>query len=714
LAAAESENALNSLLSLDRLPQFPHQDLYTLAQQIKHLGSTGDGVVLQLFRAAFGTGPEPGAWENFGGAVLPLRMQTSDHRNSIHYSLAGYCESCDGTNASLMTGIACIAWNAVVSRRRARLNSTEHVLATLQFRGVKCDLIEDLEHACQRIYEHEENRIISHFEKLLRDWAAKPDADRMVAALERLAKCNRTSLLWAVFLEVGSEYPLTLGVLLEELLNESLFLTHTDYSYSGTALLGALHRTGDSVRRKRLERLILGLPKKARFLPDESREPNSEWLIYAQNRLLGALEESNIVLKSVRDLRRARAAAEPLPENRRREGPRISWSAVSPEEQLERKGIRLKETANAELFRLCEKLKGLLPRANNTFDVAEVERLWPLIGQSERASRRYRKKSPELAESLWGHLVSVCDNLATRAEWPAKSNRWKTVRRILLEAAKDPNPKPSKAEDSTDNDGLSWGWPAPRIDAARGLPFLVHRLGQADFAVSRALRKLCRDKSLPLRRNLADRLSILEESSPLLMWELFDLFVRRETVFSVLDALVSSLDHLWSIAPDRVRTCLDKISERAMKSAPVKSTIYQTLAQTNLFQFLRTGDSKCKKFVTNLIKECETQRASTALGKQLHNCRAGGWLIAGNGEKVDKDADAARKRTWSFFFRLLTATQGKIQQLQERWRQLKNGTPARARSSKGCGRGNSERHKCRTRPSFAAIFRKRSVQKPPG
>jgi hypothetical protein len=112
----------------------------------------------------------------------------------------------------------------------------------------------------------------------------------MVAALERLAKCNRRSLLWAVFLEVGSEYPLSLGVLLEELLNESLFLTHADYSYGGTALLGALHRTGDSVRRKRLERLMLDLPKKARFLPDEPREPKPEWLIYAQNRLLGALE----------------------------------------------------------------------------------------------------------------------------------------------------------------------------------------------------------------------------------------------------------------------------------------------------------------------------------------------------------------------------------------------------------------------------------------
>jgi hypothetical protein len=572
----------------------------------------------------------------------------------------------------LATELACVAWNAVVSRRRAERNSSELVIATIRFRGVKCDLIEDFEHVCQRVYEHDENRILSHFEKLLHDWAARGDDARMVAAIEQLAKSNRTSQLWTVFLEAGSEYPLTLGVLLEELLKESLFLTHPDYSFGGTALLGALHKTGDSVRRRRLERLILDLPKKARFLRDAPREPTPAWLVYAQDRLLGALEECNIVLKAVRDLRRARSTTEQLPENRKPAGPTVSFSAVSPEEQLEREGIRLTEPTNAELFGLREKLKALLPRDGNTFDVTEVERRWPLIGQCERALCRYRKESPELAESLWGHLVSVCDHLATQAEWPARSNRWKTVRRILLEAAQDPNPIPSKTDRSTDKDGLSWGWPAPRIDAARGLPFLVYRLRRADRAVTGALRRLCRDKSLPLRCNLAQRLSLLEEPTPALMWELFDVFVRHEKMFSVLDAVVSSLDHLWSRAPDRVRERLGAISKRAMKNAPAKSPIYETLTRANLFRFLRTGDSKCEQFIRTLIEECETQRSSSALGKQLHNCRAGGWLTAGYGEQPDKNADAVRTRTWSFFTRLLTATQGKLQQLQERWRQLKS------------------------------------------
>ena len=111
-----------------------------------------------------------------------------------------------------------------------------------------------------------------------------------------------------------------------------------------------------------------------------------------------------------------------------------------------------------------------------------------------------------------------------------------------------------------------------------------------------------------------------------------------------------------------------------MKNAPASSPIFETLARANLIRFLRTGDSKSEEFIGNLIEECESQRASSALGKQLHNCRAGGWLTAGNGEQFDKNADAIRRRTWSFFSRMLTAAQGKLQQRQERWRQVKSDT----------------------------------------
>jgi hypothetical protein len=124
---------------------------------------------------------------------------------------------------------------------------------------------------------------------------------------------------------------------------------------------------------------------------------------------------------------------------------------------------------------------------------------WPVIGRCERALLRYRRRYPKMSEDLWGHLVGACENAARLAEWPATSQRWKAVRRVLLKAARDSNPKASDNEETIENPGLVCEWPAPCLDAVRGLPFLAYRLGRADYGIKAALRKLCLDKSLSLR-----------------------------------------------------------------------------------------------------------------------------------------------------------------------------------------------------------------------
>ena len=120
---SESATALQELMTPERLAQFPHDDLFDLAHAIKFLGPEGDGIVLRLFEAAFEAEPKPGQWEQFGSAILPMSIQTSDQWNSIHYSLADYYAQRNGDNAALMTEIVCLAWNAVVRRRGRRFLS---------------------------------------------------------------------------------------------------------------------------------------------------------------------------------------------------------------------------------------------------------------------------------------------------------------------------------------------------------------------------------------------------------------------------------------------------------------------------------------------------------------------------------------------------------------------------------------------------------------
>ena len=668
LAPLETEEAFCAMLRPERLAAFPHWDLFDLAHQIKHLGDDGESVVLRLFEAAFSTEPDTEEWEYFGGQIMSMRMQNRDNWNSIHYSLAEYYESRSGTNAGLLTELACIAWNAA-ARRHRRGKSDERIMATFSFRGSECALVEDCGHFWGRTNEHEENKILTQFEVLLNEWAATHDTARLSVALDRFAVRNRTSEMWKVFLIAGAKHPQTLGRELEPVLKESLFLTHFDYSDGGIVLFVALHKSGDTVQRERLERVILELPQTARFLRDEPREPMPGWLEYAQNELLGSLDEANIVLPEVRALLTERQLQRPLPVNCEPEGVRVTSSTISNEKMLERRGVSLKDKVNSELSRLREALKPFREPDGGKLTDNDFTGLWPLIDQCERAVRRHRKTHQQMADELWGHLVGACHSIANQARWPANDERWKTVRRILLAASSDPSPKSEENDDDREDRWPGWGWPAPRIDAAQGLPFLVLRVARCDTQVAAALRRLCRDTSHALRFNLAGCLAVLSQVEPELMWGLVDRFIRHEKRFSVLEALLLSLNRLWgSFAPD-VMVRIARIAKSA-RTAPDTHDIHARTAEVYLFRYLRTGDSDCESVVDGLIADCDSVRASHALSRLPGSCRSGKWLTVGNAVKVVAQEEADRKRTWAFFGKLLSTAQGKLRQHQEHWRQL--------------------------------------------
>jgi hypothetical protein len=158
---------------------------------------------------------------------------------------------------------------------------------------------------------------------------------------------------------------------------------------------------------------------------------------------------------------------------------------------------------------------------------------------------------------------------------------------------------------------------------------------------------------------------VLEQPSPDLMWKMIDTFIARERKFSVLDALLHSMDRLWEKAPEKGMPRLRRFSDRAIQDAPADNSIHETIAHTHLFHFLRTGDPECEAFIDGLIGECDNQRRSHALGAQLHTCRQCGWLTAGDAVKSEAHADEVRKRTWIFFSKLLAAAQTKLRKHRE-------------------------------------------------
>lgn len=668
---SESEAALLSLLDPKRLSDFPHDDLSELADNIGHLPQEAGKIVTELFEAAFGAEPVPGSWENFGGRILAMRIQSSDQWNQIHYSLANYYATQDGGgNARVLTDAACIAWNATVGRRETRRKPPRpkplHVLSTFTFRGIATLLIQDYSHIWHRGFEPEESRILSHFETLLDQWAAGGDMPRLEAVIDIFAEKNRTSLMWNIFMEVGARHPQTLGALLLEAFDEPTFLINPDYSHPAVVLLKSLHAAGDATRRRRLERTILELPRKTKAPRGKRRAPFLEVVERSQNKALASLDEQKIELPEVLALFRKRQADRALISSTPPRALQVTEHTYTDEELVGIRGIDLEKEANREMFALREALKPFLPNDKASFNQNIVEKKWAVIARCEKAIGNYGRSHPAMAQELWGYFVGACCKTAHYADWPKASGRWKTFRRILLKAATDADPKPSEGAESCS----AWGWPAPRIDAAQGLVLIAARLGQSDSSISKALRSLSRDPVATVRFNLVTVLPRLYKPAPQLMWQIIDIVASSEKNFAILDVLINSLDWLWQRSAEKVMRYVTKIATQAAVCAQPSEHIHETLAHVHLFQYLRTERAECHAYIRNLVANCQGERENKGLLAQLHACRAGGWMAAENPSKPDTATEKIRERTWAFLMTLLETAQVKLGKQRAKWLHL--------------------------------------------
>jgi hypothetical protein len=167
---------------------------------------------------------------------------------------------------------------------------------------------------------------------------------------------------------------------------------------------------------------------------------------------------------------------------------------------------------------------------------------------------------------------------------------------------------------------------------------------------------------VPLRFNLAERLTLLFEPAPDLMWELLGRFVAEERSFSVLTGVIESLDRLWSVDATRILGYLNTLATRAASAVP-EHNIHEMLGNSHFFHYLRTGEAASEAFVISLVSEVSTARGSKVIQHLIHGCRAGGWMTIGDAIDPDPEGDRVRARVWRFLGMLLTEAQAKVRNL---------------------------------------------------
>jgi len=652
IQSEENHEAIMSLLNPKRVEQFPSWDLFDLAHQIQHLQDSSSDIVVCLFTVVFGTEPVTDERESLGGNIMPLNVSVRDNWTTVRYVLTRYYKRHSQPEARRATHLACVAWNAVIDREQ-----DSKVIAEISLHGTRCSIAEDHGRSTGYLSGTDGADIVLHFKDLLHQWAHEGDSDRLHLAIGTMLEHNHTSEIWRHFLLAAAEHPLPLGRMLIPVFDHAIFLVHPDYSYAGIRLLCALHKLVGDVEKVSLEGNILGLMD-ASLGSWDTPAANAEWYrIDAQNKLLHSILAEDILVQDLKDLKQEREEISQLPENLPPQNMTAQIIGWDEEEMLKFRGLDPDDISVKQVLQFKKDLEPFHQNTRDNFDADLIDKHWNCLSESEHYVHTIQTNHPELAEELWGHVVAASEGATQRGNWPKKSKRWLSLKRILLVAVADHRPEPQPKRDDSPP---SYGWPAPRVDAAAGLMKLGHVFGCLDDEHRGAIVQLSQDPAHAVRWMIANSVLALALPSKSLMWEIIDSYIDQE-YYSTLAVITQALAQLWTSETKQVESRLGRISKKAFEQAPENHEIFSTLVAVHLFRHLRTGDERCGEHIEELMDRCDEPRVRYGLAAQLHSCRKSGWLTFG-GPAADSETDEKRARTWRFFRDLLYKAQEKEQE----------------------------------------------------
>jgi hypothetical protein len=134
-----------------------------------------------------------------------------------------------------------------------------------------------------------------------------------------------------------------------------------------------------------LEKSALVLEQRSRDEPKEMNSPHPTWLEQCLNRVLGVMEEPNIVYDPIRSLWKERKEADELVELRKPIRPRAEFRQVTPEEGAKRMGVDLAQPENRALFDLTSKVKALLDKNGVRGPAEALDANWSTLEAGDAA-----------------------------------------------------------------------------------------------------------------------------------------------------------------------------------------------------------------------------------------------------------------------------------------------------------------------------------------
>jgi hypothetical protein len=472
----------------------------------------------------------------------------------------------------------------------------------------------------------DEETMLGAYQQRLDELAAAADIEGVQALLYPLAGRDVPAVIWRRILNVAARHPHLLGPLLAEVLASGAILAAINTNGPAAAALTACFQFLSEDERQQIEQTMLELPS------------DDEFARRRRGRLLTALPEQLIVTDATREQRVSAVADR---EDSDREPPPLGDLGRRPpaEPDGDQDGDRV---ALAELVAPVQALAqpSEPARVDWTKATADVRAL-----QAGIASLHVAGQQREEAE---GWLTAASVRAAARDPLPA-DDATALASELLLSAASDP--RPDRDDDLESFDQFpSWGFPAGRVDAARGLLALAREPGRLPDGALDTLRTLAGDRAAAVRLHVAEHLGALASTETDLAWQLADQLAGDPSA-AVRQGLLGSFAGLAAQNRDRALELVARLSrEESARATPQKgllSAAARLLIACWVWYGAPQGRTLLEEIVGNLGAYAEI---APGLTFALRNPTTYGEMGA-----TDPDADAVRARAIGAFTSLAQA-----------------------------------------------------------
>lgn len=557
-APEQSEQLLRGVLSLLKERDFPIDYFFRLANVIEEVWPTSPGFVADLYKAMFEYQELSDARTQIGGAVLPMTSTRRQDFELSRYSLIAKYPSFLQAKPAIAARTAIECLNRFVIEEHLRryddqLLNIEASIERFDFRGRSASYLRDGSYAWDRSHADEPinmgNSLFSLIDKIAVSEARSEILDQL---LDELRDHAVVAFFWKRLLETGTRQPKVFAPLLFELCIAKPVLTGNETLQEVGSFLEASAPLFTNDQRLEIEKAIMSLP-------EHGNEEDLDRLRHVRDRLIGRIPADLVQTEAAKARISEMEENQSVPAN----DPLFSMSfgfGPPPTEEfwLKQRGIDPKKPENDALLNLTPSLEAFSSRWQNKTstedDVASI------LDQAEVAYEQVMQATEADEAVIESTLTKIaeCATAISRAVTDADSRAYQFCRKVLLTCAEHPSPLPHPENDA--NYTHAYWSPAPRIQAARGLPWLAAR--KLDAEISEAIERLIGDPKPSVRFLTVIDLFQVIDTSPTFFWRLANRIGETEKNGVVAGGLFRTLSYLAIKQEDETVKVLDKFFKR--------------------------------------------------------------------------------------------------------------------------------------------------------